>query len=269
MMKTLLRNSGMFLLASLWLAAVVTGCAEQRLPASSPAAGNASPLLDSTQLVLVISDGWDATTARLQRFARAGVDRNWTPVGRAMAVTIGRTGLAWGRGLHGQSSLPGPVKREGDGKAPAGAFELPQAFGYAARPDAGQVKLPYLALTDDVVGVDDVKSRYYNRIVKLSQVNDKDWDSAETMRRSDGLYEWGVLVGHNTSPVAVGAGSCIFLHIWRGADKPTAGCTAMSRDDMLALLGWLDPQAKPLLVQLPRETYAPLAGPWGLPAIPQ
>ena len=253
------------MLSLLALLPLAAGCA-----ATGPVGGDVSPAAQARQLVLVVSDDWDATTATLQCYARADTGAKWQRVGQAAPANIGRTGLAWGRGLHGQPALsgveglPGPVKREGDGKAPAGAFALPSAFGYAAQEDAGGIRLPYIPLTSNVVGVDDVKSKRYNQIVRLDQVT-KDWDSFETMRRDDGLYEWGVVVNHNTTPVQPGAGSCIFLHVWRGPGKPTAGCTAMSRDDLLAVMKWLDPRCRPVLVQLPRAAYDRLAKPWGLP----
>jgi L,D-peptidoglycan transpeptidase YkuD (ErfK/YbiS/YcfS/YnhG family) len=235
-------------------------------PAQELSALRPSSLGYSRQLVLVVSDSWQADSAHLQCYARTTAGQPWRGVGQGVPVSIGRSGLAWGRGLHGDPPLAGPVKREGDGKAPAGVFELSRAFGYAAPQQEIQgVKLPYLHLTADLVGVDDAKSKYYNQIVRPDEVPSKDWDSAETMRRDDGLYEWGVAVNHNTSPALPGAGSCIFLHVWRGPGKPTAGCTAMSKEDMVRLLGWLDPQSKPLLVQLPQEAYRRLAGPWGLP----
>ena len=267
-------------MALLVVATALAGCVDGRR-AGLAASDGPSPLGDSRQVVLVVSDDWDATTAVLQCYARGAARGPWTPVGKPVNVTLGRTGLAWGLGRHDSSPprapnamhrvwgpLPGPVKREGDGKSPAGVFDLPAAFGYAPKERAGGVKLPYLALTDDVVGVDDVKSKFYNRIVRVDRETVKDWDSQETMRRADGLYEWGVLVGHNTSPTVPGAGSCIFIHIWRGPGQPTAGCTAMSRDRVVGLVAWLDPQAKPVLVQLPRAAYRRLAGPWALPAFP-
>lgn len=240
------------------------GCSGNQ-PAQANSALQLSVLADSRQLVLVIADGWDAGAARLQCYSRGGPAEAWKPVGDRIPVSIGRSGLAWGRGLHGQPPLPGPTKREGDGKAPAGVFELSRAFGYTPQQEAREVKLPYIQLTADVVGVDDAKSKYYNQIVRTDKVPDKDWDSAETMRRDDGLYEWGVIVNHNTSPALPGAGSCIFLHVWRGPEEPTAGCTAMCKEDMLRLLAWLDPQSKPVLVQLPREECRTLSTSWRLP----
>ena len=253
-----------------WLGLVgsLAGCSGSPR-ATSAASGQLSPLGNSRQAVLVVSRDWDATGAILQCYDRGGIGQSWEPVGGCVTVNIGRTGLAWGRGLHTGSPLPGPIKREGDGKAPAGVFELPQVFGYAPEDQVPGVKLPYIALASDIVGVDDVKSKYYNQIVNAGLVPLKDWNSAETMRRADGLYEWGVLVNHNTSPTLPGAGSCIFLHVWRGSDSPTAGCTAMSRQEMIRLVTWLDPRAKPLLVQLPHKVSLHLAGIWGLPPCPK
>ena len=256
-------------LAAATVAAALTllpaGCATGRRAAPAPAGKTASPLRDSRQLVLVVADDWNAAAAAMQCYERDGPTAPWRPVGPRTSVTVGRTGLAWGRGLHGRAPLPGPIKREGDGKSPAGAFALPFAFGYAPAERAGELKLPYLPLTTDVVGVDDPNSAHYNRLVHASRLPAKDWTSAETMRRADGLYEWGVFVAHNTAPPAAGAGSCIFLHVWAGPGKPTAGCTAMDRREVLRLLRWLDGRARPALVQLPRSALRSLAGPWRLP----
>ena len=71
------------------------------------------------------------------------------------------------------------------------------------------------------------------------------------MRRRDRLYEFGLVVQQNDRPVVKGKGSAVFLHVWRGADIPTIGCTAMARADLLTLLRWLKPQERPLRVQAP------------------
>ncbi|MDD3775796.1 MAG: hypothetical protein PHV08_07565, partial [Sulfurovaceae bacterium] len=47
-----------------------------------------------------------------------------------------------------------------------------------------------------------------------------------------------------------GAGSCIFMHI---KEIPTTGCTAMSESQMKEIIQWLDPKAKPLLLQAPKS----------------
>ena len=86
------------------------------------------------------------------------------------------------------------------------------------------------------------------------------------MRRGDELYHYGVVVGYNQPPVA-GAGSCIFLHVWKSAQAGTDGCTAMDPAEMVSLLSWFDPRKNPLLVQMPQAQYQQMRKRWALPAL--
>jgi len=47
------------------------------------------------------------------------------------------------------------------------------------------------------------------------------------------------VLGHNDAPPVPGRGSAIFFHLSEG--RPTAGCVAVERDDMLRLLPLLVP----------------------------
>ena len=216
------------------------------------------------QLVLVIAPSWDTSTAEIACFERPNAEAPWAKALPNEKVSIGKNGLAWGIGLHG-THPPGSsrVKREGDGKAPAGIFAITTAFGYATPPDSGIKEFPYLQLTPQLEGVDDTNSRFYNRIVDSSKV-EKDWNSSEQMRREDDLYRWGAVVGHNEKPYP-GYGSCIFLHCWRGPDQGTAGCTASDPRYMEEMLRWLRKDSAPLIVQLTRQEYERLKNPWRLP----
>jgi L,D-peptidoglycan transpeptidase YkuD (ErfK/YbiS/YcfS/YnhG family) len=227
-----------------------------------------SALASSRQLILVIASFWDSCSAQLQRFERVRLDGDWQPIGAAIAVSLGKSGLAWGRGLHGEVGAARPVKREGDGCAPAGIFAITALFGEASpdSPFARAAKLPYLCVTPDLKCIDDPASAHYNRIVDQSAVAQPDWTSCEDMLRSDPRYAVGAVVGCNGNPVVPGAGSCIFLHVWEAPGMPTAGCTAMALADMTEISGWLDGAASPVLVQLPRAEYEGLRDAWGLPA---
>jgi D-alanyl-D-alanine dipeptidase len=221
----------------------------------------------STQLVVVTTSDWNAVEGRLQRYERAVVQEPWHPVGDPIAIVVGKNGLGWGIGVvaDGPDVASGPVKKEGDGKAPAGIFALGTAFGYAPQPLPG-LKMPYLSLSPSIECVDDVASKHYNRIVDHSVVA-PDWNSSEHMRDTGESYRWGIVVDHNGNPPKPRAGSCIFLHIWRSQDQGTVGCTAMSQVHLETMLTWLDPARKPLLVQLPEPAYAQLISRWMLPKL--
>jgi D-aminopeptidase len=223
----------------------------------------ASPVpAGSRQMILSVSAGWDQTRAILQPYERRAAGEPWEPIGTPIEASLGRAGMAWGRGLH-PAGLPGPEKREGDGRSPAGVFDLRFVTGYAKAPPPG-VRMPYRQATATLRCVDDPRSPHYNQLADAARTR-KDWSSAEDMRREDDLYRYVVWVGHNDAPVAPGGGSCIFLHLRSGPDSTTSGCTAFDPEPMDRLLRWLDPAARPVLVQLPDEEYRARAREWGLP----
>lgn len=227
------------------------------------------PMARSTELVVVTTSDWNSQQGTLRRYARSNSRARWKETGEPITVMVGKNGLAWGEGairVDAQVAQPAdPVKKEGDGRAPAGVFYLSKVFGYSAQEQPGW-KMPYVSLTSSVECVDDTNSKFYNQIVDRSTVA-PDWNSSEHMLRSDGLYRWGILVEHNSSPAHAGAGSCIFMHIWRGPGQPTVGCTAMPQADLEALIRWLDPARTPLLVQLPEAEYQKLREGWRWPKI--
>lgn len=203
------------------------------------------------QVIVVTSASWTATTGNLQRYEIK--DGAWIKTGTSIPVALGKTGLTWGRGLHKNSSTE---KKEGDGKAPAGVFALGTMFGYAeSSPSANG--FPYKQSTDRDYFIDDDKSSDYNTWVTIPpgkpNYPKERWFSYEKMKRADHLYEYGVVILHNSSPVEKGKGSAIFFHVWRNPGSPTLGCTAMSKENMLTLVKWLDEKKKPLLIQVPES----------------
>src|SRR4051812_36986476 len=86
---------------------------------SNATADLANPLQRSRQCIVVITDSWTSPRGVLRSFERQE-NSNWRQYSNPTPVLAGRTGLAWGRGELNSTGLSGPVKREGDDKAPAG-----------------------------------------------------------------------------------------------------------------------------------------------------
>jgi D-alanyl-D-alanine dipeptidase len=236
-------------------------------PNPIPHGASSTPTSGSLQMIVVITDDWDSVPGVMRRYERDGVRAPWRAVGSQVPVVVGGAGLGWGDGLHGIGSPgePGPVKHEGDNRSPAGVFRLTSTFGYAPRDSMRWIRMPYTQATDSYKCIDDASSVHYNQMLVRDPGTAVDWHSAEDMHRRDSLYRMGVVVEHNMNGHEVGGGSCIFLHIWPGPSGNTSGCTAFSSDAMIELLAWLDPDALPILVQLPRSEYERLRAPWALP----
>lgn len=222
---------------------------------------------DTRQLVVVVTPGWDSTEGRLWRFQRDTEDGQWRAAEDGpTAVTIGRTGAAWGRGLNPPQET-GPQKKEGDGRSPAGVFAIGPAFGYGERADTG---LKYAQMQPTQYCIDVADSPLYNRIVDTGVVGEAAIEgSTEPMRRDvhadgDARYKLGFVVQHNPDNLA-GAGSCIFAHLWKAPGEATAGCTAMAEPAMRTLLAWLREDQRPLFVLLPEAEYAHRQATWRLP----
>ena len=203
---------------------------------------NAQELPDTRQLIVVTTKDWNADSGRLQRYEKSS--GKWRKVGQAVEVRLGRNGLGWGRGLHHIPKGAKYIKKEGDGRAPAGIFELKQAFGYAPF----NVTYPYVVYKETDHCVDDVHSKLYNKIVNSTKVK-IDYKSKEQMKFPKDYYRYGIVVNHNhidENGAVPGAGSCIFIHI---KEVPTAGCTVMREAEIKKIICWLDPEKHPLLLQ--------------------
>jgi len=245
-----------FALIALVLLGMVTTAAAQ-----SPAVVAQSIPSTTQKLIVVTTPDWDAVQGVLTRYELQ--NGNWQQIGDAIPVVVGRNGLAWAPRLaRGYSGVyPGPIKHEGDGRSPAGLFQVKNAFGFEpllAGADA------YLPLTSSTECVDDTSSRHYAQIVDRQKIDVVDWKSSEKMREIPG-YRWGAVVSYNMERTIKGDGSCIFLHQWSGPSSGTAGCTAMAAGDIEALVSWLSGEHDAALVQLPKTEYQRLRKAWQLP----
>lgn len=146
------------------------------------------------------------------------------PDGTVIPCAIGRSGACLAE-----------EKREGDGKTPLGCWPIRTVLFRKdqAVPPAGMT-LPWRWVRDDDGWSDGTGDPDYNRPVRHPH-----GFSAERLVREDGAYDVIVTLGHNDAPPVQGLGSAVFLHCSEG--RPTAGCVAVEKDDLLALLAQLKP----------------------------
>lgn len=247
------------------VASLTAALAQIKKPAPPPVK---VPFTESLQAVVVTTKNWEANTGTARLYERKSRTSKWKAVGERFPVVVGRSGLATTREDAWQmdpTSLLGRLKREGDGKSPAGLFPLTFVFGKAVKPE--QLAFPYTRLESQTECVDDVNSTHYNKIVGRFQVGTFDWKSSEKMLAIGPPYELGVFVAYNSYPVVSGNGSCIFLHIWKDASTPTSGCTAMERSNLERIVSWLDVKSNPYLVQLTEGEYGNYRKSWNLPKL--
>lgn len=196
---------------------------------------------------MVTTKDWSASSGTMQRYSY--LKHKWQKIGSAISVKVGRNGLGWGLGLHKTPKDAKYIKHEGDGKAPAGIFELKNGFGYSKF----NINYPYRVYHRYNHCVDDSNSKYYNQIIDSRSIK-KDYKSFEYMKGKSDYYKYGIVVAHNKKSKS-GMGSCIFIHI---KDIPTAGCTVMREDEIKEILKWLDKSKNPLLIQAPQGVIGTL-----------
>ena len=141
--------------------------------------------------------------------------------------------------------VPENYKCEGDGKTPLGTYVL--RFGFyrqdklpnPAKLSRQRCPLTFHAIEPDDGWCDDRNDPLYNRFIH-SPINQPFPSSHERLWREDHVYDIIIVLSHNDSPPIAGFGSAIFIHIARIDDTGTEGCIALTPENMLRLLPYLE-----------------------------
>ena len=217
----------------------------------------------SSQCVVGIAESWDSSRVRLSYFEKS--DGEWKRSDGVWKGRLGQKGLAWGRGLH-QYPAGAVLKKEGDGKSPAGVFDLGGVWGAHANVKK-HPKTFYHQVTSRDLWVEDPESEYYNQFLSLDREPRTAWEKKARMRQDDYPHSLKMFIAHNAYPnVVAGGGSSIFFHIWRrGGKAATAGCTTMPEGKLRRLVAKVDPGRRPLYILLTRAEYEKYKPIWKLP----
>jgi L,D-peptidoglycan transpeptidase YkuD (ErfK/YbiS/YcfS/YnhG family) len=131
------------------------------------------------------------------------------------------------------------LKREGDGATPIGTWPIRRVLFRADRLGRPKTAAPLHRIARHDGWCDAPADPNYNRFVRHPYPA-----SAEHLWREDDLYDIVVVLGHNDCPRRRGGGSAIFMHVARRDRKPTAGCVALPRSELVWLLGRLSQRTR-------------------------
>jgi L,D-peptidoglycan transpeptidase YkuD (ErfK/YbiS/YcfS/YnhG family) len=135
-------------------------------------------------------------------------------------------------------------KREGDGCSPLGIWPIRAVLWRSDRGPKPETAFEVSPIGQNDGWCDAVGDPNYNRPVQHPYPA-----SAEHLWREDAAYDIIVILGHNDDPVVDGMGSAIFMHCFKPATTPTAGCVALSDADLRRLLAVAKPGDAVAIIQ--------------------
>ena len=122
-------------------------------------------------------------------------------------------------------------KKEGDKKTPKGFFEIENLYFREDRIKKPLTSLKCVKIKKNMGWCDDVRfPKKYNKLFKIEKKI-----KHEKLKRKDCKYDLLIPIKYNFKKPVTGLGSCIFIHLTKDY-KPTDGCIALKKKDLLIML---------------------------------
>tara|TARA_B100000029_G_scaffold178958_1_gene176321 strand:+ start:1184 stop:1675 length:492 start_codon:yes stop_codon:yes gene_type:complete len=121
-------------------------------------------------------------------------------------------------------------KIEGDNCTPKGKFKIGLLYYRADRVKKPITKIKIKKIKKNMGWCTDSNSKFYNKEITINKKL-----SYEKLFRKDYKYNYVIVIEYNTKKSVPNKGSAIFLHLTKNY-KPTAGCIALSKRNLLILL---------------------------------
>jgi L,D-peptidoglycan transpeptidase YkuD (ErfK/YbiS/YcfS/YnhG family) len=222
---------GAWFLLCLVAAGSSSGAGAQAAACPATLANQLASTRAATQLVTVVAANQSSTSGSLRLWRKAG--NCWLGVDGPWTAHLGKNGVS-------------SNKHEGDKTTPAGVFGI-QSVMYGVGPNPG-ARYRYHRVVCGDWWVEDPRSPFYNRFHHVRCGSKPPFrTTSEDMSRSPISYRYLAVIDYNTRPVVPGRGSGIFLHV-SARGYPTLGCVSIPRAQLVTVLRWLDPAARPLIV---------------------
>lgn len=195
----------------------------------------------TTQVIIVYSDGYNTTYATLETFSK--VDDHWRTVSAPLPARIGSKGFS-------------DNHEEGVPTTPTGVYAIGDTM-YGIGSDPG-VRYPYHKLVSGDWWNENSDSPYYNTFQHSSTALPS---PSEALWLETPDYTHFAVITYNMPPNVPEpipyAGSGIFLHEFGTVGgNATAGCVSLAHDHLVGVLRWLDPAASPRIVLSPAESLS-------------
>ena len=181
---------------------------------------------NNDQLFIVAASGMDETSAAVSLHER-DEDGNWIQI-LSVDGCVGKNGMVYDE-----------ERKEGCGRTPIGEYRFNMAFGIA--PDPG-CAFSYIQVTDDLYWSSDMRDgMHYNEMVSINDCPDLDTKNSEHLIDYTKAYQYCLNISFNEE-CTIGKGSAIFLHCYGSNSSYTAGCVAVSEDDMVRIMNFAGPE---------------------------
>ena len=129
-------------------------------------------------------------------------------------------------------------KIEGDHCTPIGVFKIGRVYYRPDRIKKPDTSLKTKKITKNMGWCDDPYNKNYNKEIVLNKNN-----KGEKFFRKDNAYDVLIVIEYNTNKTKPFKGSAIFIHLTKNY-KPTQGCIALKKSDLLILLRIMDKKSK-------------------------
>ena len=130
-------------------------------------------------------------------------------------------------------------KKEGDFTTPLGEFKLGVLYFRKDRIKSVKTKLKKKIIKKNMGWCDDTQSKKYNQEISFPFRY-----RAEKLFKKNSVYDIFINIKYNQNPIKKGKGSGIFLHLTNKKYKPTHGCIAVLKKDLLKILPHINKKTK-------------------------
>ena len=121
--------------------------------------------------------------------------------------------------------------KEGDLVTPTGRFKVKLILYRKDRVKKLSTSIKKLTIKKNMGWCDDPDSSKYNKLITLPFKY-----SHEKLFRKDRIYDIILVLNYNMNPVKRNKGSAIFIHVAKNNFKPTKGCVALKKKELLKII---------------------------------